>query len=464
MADNYVGITDTGRVRTNNEDAFIAEKVLQGRYIAACVIDGVGGYEGGEVAAATARQAILDYFAVPSGDIITMMREAFVVANEKITAEKKRNNQYESMACVATLAMVDVAAKTFYYAHIGDTRLYLLRDNSLVKISKDQSFVGYLEDSGRISEDEAMQHPKRNEINNALGFDAQLNATEIIETGTSPFLPGDMLLLCSDGLSDLLKSSEMASVLLSDKTLGAKGKELIRLANERGGKDNITVVLVRNHRKPVLQKATKPAAANIPETKGNETAVAQSSEPIKATAPKRRTRNWLTVVLAFLCFGLAATVAILLFNKGTIANKESNLIAIQKNSAEKDLQQALDSNTRATFSMPDSLATLPIELNDTIWIKQDSLHFQGNGMRFLKSSAFNGPAFALAENCKYILLENLAFENFDLGLLMQSKALHLKNVRFIGCRVPVQGQILFRDNVPVSGAAALFFTTDSLAK
>src|SRR6476646_11299777 len=117
MADNFFGITDVGQVRTNNEDAFIAQKL--GRSIVACVIDGVGGYEGGEVAAALARQAIIDYLSVPSGDITTMLREAFVVANEKIDAEKKRNPNYESMACVATLAMVDVAAKTFYYAHIG---------------------------------------------------------------------------------------------------------------------------------------------------------------------------------------------------------------------------------------------------------------------------------------------------------------------------------------------------------
>src|SRR6476661_1939974 len=113
MADNFYGLTDVGQVRTNNEDAFIAQKLS--RYIAACVIDGVGGYEGGEVAASIARNAIIDYLSVPSGDITTMMREAFVVANEKIEAEKQRNPRLDSMACVATLAMVDVAAKTFYY-------------------------------------------------------------------------------------------------------------------------------------------------------------------------------------------------------------------------------------------------------------------------------------------------------------------------------------------------------------
>src|SRR5215218_2882154 len=311
MADNFFGITDTGRVRTNNEDAFIAQKVLNGRYIAACVIDGVGGYEGGEVAAALTRQAILEYFSVSSGDIITMMKEAFVVANERITAAKETNKDYESMACVATLALVDVAAKTFSYAHIGDTRLYLLRDNSLVKISKDQSFVGYLEDSGRISEAEAMQHPKRNEINNAIGFDAQLNTADI-ETGTSPFLPGDLLLLCSDGLTDLLKSSEIQSILLGDGTLQAKVKELVLHANEQGGKDNITVVLVRNHRKPVVKKITKQIAKTVPTSneKKNEAPVEQHPETSNLELPKRKKEGLLTTVLAILCIGLAITVAL----------------------------------------------------------------------------------------------------------------------------------------------------------
>lgn len=192
MATNYFGLTDTGKMRDNNEDTFIAQTIMDNRLVMACVIDGVGGYAGGEVAAELARQAILSYFSVPSGDINTMMKEAFVVANEKITTEKGRNTQYESMACVATLAVVDLPGNRFYYAHVGDTRLYLLRDQSLVKVSKDHSFVGFLEDSGRLTEEQAMTHPKRNEINKALGFGEGIGLhTDYIETGESPFLPGD---------------------------------------------------------------------------------------------------------------------------------------------------------------------------------------------------------------------------------------------------------------------------------
>jgi hypothetical protein len=107
--------------------------------------------------------------------------------------------------------------------------------------------------------------------------------------------------------------------------------------------------------------------------------------------------------------------------------------------------------------MPDSIAALPVVLTDTIRIQADSLHIHGNSMRFLKSSAYEGPAFALASTCRYLLLENLTLENFDVGVLVRNRSLHLKNVRFIYCRVPVQYQFFFSDNTPVSGAVAHFF-------
>jgi serine/threonine protein phosphatase PrpC len=461
MAEPYFGITDTGRMRTNNEDAFIAEKVLQDRYIAACVIDGVGGYAGGEVAAAIARQSILDYFTVPSGDVLTMMREAFAVANQKIGAEKEKKPEYESMACVVTMALVDTAAKTFYYAHIGDTRLYLMRDNSLVKISKDHSFVGYLEDSGRLSEEEAMQHPKRNEINKALGFDPQFNIADV-ETGSSPFLPGDVLLLCSDGLTDMLRSSEITAVLANDKPLEAKGKELVQRANDQGGKDNITVVLVRNNARGVRQKVTKPAATVV-NTQPEEKKRDLRAEPANPPPLPRKRRNNSTLVFALLSLALAAALAVVLFRKdGKVSLSTVGIIS--KNTQETDFQQAIDSANSGILALSDSAAALPVVLTDTIRIQNDSLHIEGKGMRFLKSSLYDGPAIVLSATCKYILLANLTLENFDVGVLVRNRSLHLKNVRFIDCRVPVQYQFTFPDNTPVSGAVSHFFTPDSLSR
>src|SRR4051812_37177558 len=150
MTDQYFGITDTGKERQNNEDAFIARQGAGDRFIIACVIDGVGGYEGGEIAAGIARDTILRRLEKPASEVIPMVIDCFDLANERIIEEKQRNKKYEMMSCVSTLAIADVANNQFYYAHVGDTRLYLLRDGSLIKISHDQSFVGFLEESGRL--------------------------------------------------------------------------------------------------------------------------------------------------------------------------------------------------------------------------------------------------------------------------------------------------------------------------
>src|SRR3954471_4677587 len=145
MAENYFGFTDTGKVRTNNEDTFIAQSVINDQFIVACVIDGVGGYQGGEVAARIAHDAILDHLRNKSNDIIGLLKEAVGAANEAIYNEKRVSKANEQMACVLTLALVDIANNKFYFSHVGDTRLYLVRDQSLVKITHDHSFVGFLE-------------------------------------------------------------------------------------------------------------------------------------------------------------------------------------------------------------------------------------------------------------------------------------------------------------------------------
>src|SRR5436190_6122640 len=114
MAENFFGDTDAGKMRDNNEDALIAENILNERYIAACVIDGVGGYEGGEVAAKLAREAILDHLQAPSENIIQTLKDSFAAANEKIYKEKHTSGENGQMACVLTLVVADIAENKFY--------------------------------------------------------------------------------------------------------------------------------------------------------------------------------------------------------------------------------------------------------------------------------------------------------------------------------------------------------------
>src|SRR4051812_1869034 len=133
----FFGQTDTGKQRDNNEDAFLAETLPGGRYIAACVIDGVGGYEGGEIAAAIAKDTIHAKLQSRSDDLVELMKSSFVEANQKIYEERLANSKTGNMACVLTLAIADPSNNQFHYAHVGDTRLYLFRDHSLVKLTRD---------------------------------------------------------------------------------------------------------------------------------------------------------------------------------------------------------------------------------------------------------------------------------------------------------------------------------------
>jgi serine/threonine protein phosphatase PrpC len=468
MASKFFGLTDTGRIRDNNEDTFIAEEVLGGRCVMACVVDGVGGYEGGEVAAQIAKESILHYFSIPSGDIMTMMKEALTLANEKIQTQKQQANANKSMACVVTLAVVDTKEKKFYYAHVGDTRLYLFRDQSLIKITKDHSFVGYLEDSGRISEQEAMTHPKRNEINKALGFDGQLKlADDYIETGESPFLPGDTLLLCSDGLSDLVNKNDITTVLLAATSLEEKADQLIHLANEAGGKDNITVVLVKNEARQVKYRATKPSASaqKVVEEPGEE--IEESYVPVKRAPLKRKTSSdtdkILIVVLIIVCLVLlGALLWQIFYNKPATPSVPMTSEAI-KNAQELKIYDSLQSFS-STLLLDDRFFTQSIVLTDTIFIDKDSLHIIGKGnVRLVADSTFKGPALFIASTAKYVLLENIKLEGFDQGIISQSKGLRLKGVQFKNCRTPLQYQYQFPDNGFVNGAVDSFkVTTDSL--
>ncbi len=443
MAETYFGLSDKGKVRDNNEDAFIAEKFSTGSLLA-CVIDGVGGYEGGEVAAEIARSTILKKLQTATADVLQSMRDAVQEANRNIYNEKLSGKGNSQMACVLTMALIDTTANTFFYAHVGDTRLYLLRDGSLVKVTKDQSFVGFLEDGGRLSEAEAMAHPKRHEINKALGFDPHIDAQDdYIETGSSPFLPGDLLMLCSDGLTDLVTAKEMTAILVAASSLQQKAARLIDAANGVGGKDNITVVLVKNDKKPQKQKATKPvlikkepikidgAAASIT----SEAATPKLIEPQSIMRKKSDSLLWVFVVLSV----LLALTAFWLWtkNKDLQAAMPKPVIPVPITAAEKQVQDAVGIVSRELILSPAVLSDT-VRLTDTLIIRQDSLRIDGKGIVFVADSTFGGPALFIAGSCKRILLENVVFKNFHTAIITESKGLELENVFFENNTVSVQ--------------------------
>jgi PPM family protein phosphatase len=452
MDRNYFGITDTGKLRSNNEDTFIAEKIAGTDFVLACVIDGVGGYTGGEVAAAIARDTILKLIDNPVGDLSQLMRKTITEANDQILAAKQLNKEHEDMACVLTMALVDLKNNQFHYAHVGDTRLYLLRDSSLIKISKDQSFVGFMEDSGRLTEEQAMQHPKRNEINKALGFPGNIGIQEdYIETGNSPFLPGDLILLCSDGLSDMVNKQSITELLLKDTELEEKGIALVDAANNNGGKDNITVVLVKNDKATAVHEVTKPIALpkkkkvvpTVPETVIREEQITEQENKVAKLKPAEQKKTGKKTSMLYFVFigGLAAFIYIILKHSfSSTDNKVRPSIdttIYAKNAQALKLQDTLNKLTGNILILDTAVFKSPILITEPIKINRDSLYLKATGNITIKSdSGYKGQPFLIVPTNKSTLLENFTLENFDVVTELQRKGILLKNVQFIRTDAP----------------------------
>ena len=242
----FFGNTDIGKVSRNNEDAFIAQELWDMNHILGVVIDGVGGYEGGEVAARIAKDTIVNYLKkFCNGERLNLLKQAVTEANNKIVEEQEKQPNRFQMSCVLSACLVEVKKKQINIVHIGDTRAYCFHNGEMTKLSHDHSYVGYREDIGDLLEEEAMNHPKRNEINRMLGDKPhQTDDRDFLEEKTFPLLPNTILLLCSDGLTDLVTKAEMSSILSHEYSIKQKVQALIDLANNKGGKDNITVVLI----------------------------------------------------------------------------------------------------------------------------------------------------------------------------------------------------------------------------
>lgn len=451
MVEKYFGVTDTGRVRGNNEDNFIVETVMGGKYLLACVIDGVGGYEGGEVAAEIAKKTILSNFKDHVGDIPTMLRQALIDANTAIFSGKYRDPLNQRMACVLTIAVVERESHNFFYAHVGDTRLYLLRDRSLIKISSDHSFVGFLEDSGRLTEAEAMLHPKRNEINKGLGFEDPIqNAEEYFEISSSPFLPGDTIMLCSDGLTDMVNKEKMTNILNAEVSLEEKAKDLVNAANEAGGKDNITVVLVQNDRTPVKVKATRPVSVLKPKRTTAKKVSENVAELITPVGRIKKPGNGMFIFLIVLCL-LLATVAFWFWKQKSVPpTPDITSLTHTRNMYEQRLGDSLNTMQGHTLFLDDSLFGMSILLSDTLFVNKDSVHIIGNGSTIISSDTVKNvkPVIMINEPVRYILFDSLTLRNVTIRVTDQKfDVVHFNNVRLNNSSVEAASKVHFTDSI-----------------
>lgn len=239
-----VGKTDIGMVRPTNQDAFKILALGQGAGLA-LVCDGMGGASSGDLASSLAKETITETVCSRYRDdmgpeaVKIMVREAVMEANRRIYVAAQEDPALQGMGTTVVLALL--YQNHAYVLHVGDSRLYCLRDGVLEQLTRDHSIIQELLDSGQISRDEARVHPNKHVITRAVGvqWDVELDL-HVLE-----LCSGDRLLLCTDGLSNACTDGEIARVLGGRPTEEA-AEELIRLANQSGGHDNVTVVIVES--------------------------------------------------------------------------------------------------------------------------------------------------------------------------------------------------------------------------
>jgi protein phosphatase len=233
---SLVAATDVGLRRSENEDSYA---ILPDRGMLA-VADGMGGAAAGEVASRIFTDTALEVFAAPPStedETVAKVQTAFRLANERILGYASGNPRLTDMGCTAEV--MAFFGERFVLGHVGDSRVYLLRRGRLKQLTRDHSLVQEQVEQGLVTADEARTHSLRNVILRAVGTNESL-AVDILR---SKGLPGDILLLCSDGLHDMVRDERICDILASPDGLQAKAARLVEAANAAGGYDNITAAL-----------------------------------------------------------------------------------------------------------------------------------------------------------------------------------------------------------------------------
>lgn len=242
----FSAMTDVGKCRKINEDNFYVK--ADGAFPYAIVADGMGGHKAGEIASMMVVDVIknhientlnedLDYVEV--GEAV---RKAFISANSIIY--KYAENHYKIMGMGTTATLVMIFKDRLITAHVGDSRAYTITSEEIKQITKDHSYVQELVSMGKITKDEAKHHPKKNFITRAMGAEETVK----VDVGIRHY-ENETVLLCSDGLVNLVDDDEIKDIVLKDTDLNDKTEQLIETANSRGGKDNITVIILKKEKK-----------------------------------------------------------------------------------------------------------------------------------------------------------------------------------------------------------------------
>jgi protein phosphatase len=369
-------MTDTGQVREANEDALLIEAPLF------AVADGMGGHLAGDVASRTAVEIITTRAEQDSpgdtGSLARLVREA----NHEIWKKAQSDASLHGMGTTCTLAMLDESI--LHIAHVGDSRAYLFRDGDLSQLTEDHTLVGRMVREGRLRPEEAERHPQRSIITRALGVDSDVD----VDTQTIELREGDRILLCSDGLSSMVDQDSIAQVLDDKSDPQEASERLVQLANEAGGEDNITVVVIEVAEKglaaaaPVAEEESPPVPASEPARADTDPAPLRDprDETVHALTaladrPKRR---WLRVLLgalvvvAIIAGGGYALLSYSLSNSWFVGVNEAGIVTIFQGRPEEVAGFSLSEEHEESDL---ALAQVPEFLRDNVrdGIKVDSL-------------------------------------------------------------------------------------------
>ena len=277
VAEQYVG-TDTGLQRRANEDSLLARAPLF------VVADGMGGAQAGEVASRIAVESFQDGLD-DATDAEGGLAAYALAANGRIHELSHASAEHAGMG--TTLTAVYVGVEEVAIAHVGDSRAYCLRDGELLRLTDDHSLVDELIRQGKLTPEEAVEHPQRSVITRALGPEAEVE----IDTRSFRARDGDIYLLCSDGLTTMVPDARLAEILLSRPRLRDAGEALIAAANEAGGRDNITVLLLRVERVQMTTSSSADGPATltgVPAVGGSDFAPATETGGLPPGAPREQ--------------------------------------------------------------------------------------------------------------------------------------------------------------------------------
>ena len=233
-------ITDVGRRRNMNQDYMFGSEQAVGKLPNLFIVaDGMGGHKAGEYASKTAVEMISEYIQESDSELaVATIRKAIGEANQKLLKEAILDSEKEGMG--TTVVVATIKGDKLLAANVGDSRLYIVNESSITQITVDHSYVEEMIRSGRIVRSEARNHPDRNKITRAVGVFPKVEV-DFFETKIEP---GDTILLCTDGLTGMVEDEEIKRIILSQRDIVEKTETLIRRANENGGTDNITVLLI----------------------------------------------------------------------------------------------------------------------------------------------------------------------------------------------------------------------------